>query len=167
MWIILTAYSVKSPSWLSTKPAWSTSYSQACLLKEIELSDLGVVKKRRCESCWSGRFLYEQGGRGRAGARTISCTAGGGYSVQWASRPVFNRFHCKKNGPGWRDCTQYSSTDDRKKRKASEKGKQWEARQKSSPVVREMGALAITDENDPEEIEICSAITDDYVVKDT
>ena len=141
--------------------------SAVCALrtKETELTDLGVIKEESAHFAARGGFRGGQGGRGGAGARTISQTPDGGYAVQgYSSRPAINCFHCKKDGHGWRDCTQYLATKDGKKWKASDKSRLWATRNASSSAVQELASLAIAvDEEKSEEVDICSFLTDDHV----
>ena len=78
--------------------------------KETELTDLGAHQGGERTFCRPRGDSAGRGGRGGAGARTISRTADGGYAVQgYSSRPAINCFHCKKGGHGWRDCTIFRS----------------------------------------------------------
>ena len=78
--------------------------------KETELTDLGAHQGGERTFCRPRGDSAGRGGRGGAGARTISRTADGGYAVQgYSSRPAINCFHCKKGGYGWRDCTIFRS----------------------------------------------------------
>lgn len=113
-----------------------------------------------------GGFQGGRGGRGGAGARTVSRTADGGYTVQgYSSRPAMNCYHCKKDGHGWRDCTLHLSTDEGKKWKASDKGKQWTIRGTTSDNIQELASLAITvdKEEESEEVDICLSSTSDNI----
>ena len=140
---------------------------RALRTKETELTDLGVIKEESAHFAARGGFRGGRGGRGGAGIRTISRTADGGYTVQsYSSRPTINCFHCKKDGHGWRDCTLYFATEERKKWKASDKGKLWAARSTSSNTVQELASLAIAvDEDEPEEVDICLSSTHDHIVE--
>lgn len=114
---------------------------RALRTKETGLSDLGVIKEESAHFAARGGFRGGRGSRGGASARTISRTPDGGYAIQgYSSRPAINCFHSKKDGHGWRDCSQYLATEDGKKWKASDKGRLWATRGASSNIVQELAS---------------------------
>lgn len=134
---------------------------RALRTKETELTDIGVIKEESAHFAGRGGFRGGRGGRGGAGARTISRTPDGGYAVQgYSSRPAINCFHCKKDGHGWRDCTQYLATEEGKKWKSSDKGKLLATRGTPPNTIQELASLAVAvDEDESEETEICLSST--------
>ena len=122
---------------------------RALRTKETELTDLGIAMEESAHFAARGGFRGGRGGRGGAGERTISRTPDGGYAVQsHSSRPAINCFHCKKDGHGWRDCTEYLATDEGKKWRSSDKGKLWLTRGTSSNTTQELASLAIAVDED-------------------
>lgn len=100
---------------------------RALRTKETELNNLRTIKEESAHFAGRGGLCGGRGGRGEqggAGGRTISRAADGGYS----SRPTIDCYYYRKDGHGWRDCTLYLVTEEGRKWKASDKGKQWAAR---------------------------------------
>ena len=134
---------------------------RALRTKEIEFTDLGVCFATR------GGFHGGQKGQAKAEVRTIARTPDGGYAVQGYSLcPAINCFHCKKDGHGWRDFTQYLATKEGKRWKASDKGKLWTAHGPPSNTIQELASFTIAvDNNKSEEVEICLSCTDNHAIK--
>ena len=140
---------------------------RALRTKETELTDLGVIKEESVYFATQGGFRGGRKGRGKAEARTITRTPDGGYAVQdYSLRLAINCFYCKKNGHGWRDCTQYLATKERKRWKASDKGKLWTAHGPPSNTVQVLASFTIAVDKDKlEEAEICLSCTDNHAIK--
>ena len=145
---------------------------RAICTEETELTDWGVIKEESAHFAARGGFRGgrggrgERGGQGGAGARTISRTSDGGYAIQDSPRPAIKSFHCKKDGHGLRDCSQNLATEDGKKWKASDKDRLWATRTAFSNTVQKLAWLAVAvDEEESEEIDICSFLIDDHDVE--